>query len=479
MSFIASLPALAALEVEYAPPSVSGLDDDGLLSAKRELADLRRRIDATDAVVSAEIAHRSRPELGYSGLAQRTGARTPERLIQTLTGVSAKQARTEVRVGALMAAVAAASDETADPDETRTPGPAWLTDVAAAVSDARLSIDAAEAISAGLGLPDDHVTVERLRAAAVDLLRLATGLTLEELAARAREARAGLDASRTAERERALRDRRYLHLIRQADGMTRLSGLLDPESAALVTDAYDAITSPRRGGPRFVDPAALAEADAIERDPRTTEQVALDAFVELIRAGSLADDSVFVSRRRPAVRVLVTVDDLASGVGMGSLEGQTEPVSIPTVERHACEAGTIPIAFENGDVLRLGREVRLFSQRQRIALAARDGGCLWPGCDRPPSWCEAHHTNQWARDGGRTNVHEGVLLCTHHHMLVHDNEWQIVRLATPGDDGSVFALVPPADVDPNRRPRPLVPRSAAARRLRERRSASADGRATA
>lgn len=467
MSFVASIPALADLDAGYAPPSVSGLDDDALLTAKRQLAELRRRIDATDAVISAEIAHRSRPELGYSGLAQRTGARTPERLIQTLTGVSVRQARTEVRVGALMAATAQGSggDESATPAAAS--GPVWLREVADAVSAATLSIDAADAIASGLGSPDDHVSADGLRVAAVELLRLAPSLTLEQLAARAREMRAGLDATRVAERERALRERRYLHLIRQADGMTRLSGLLDPESAALVTDAFDAITSPRRGGPRFVDSAAVAEADALERDPRTTEQVALDSFVELIRAGSLADTSVFVGGRRPAVRVLVTAEDLAAGSGMGFLEGQTEPISIPTVERHACEAGTIPILFDNGDVLRLGRERRLFSRRQRIALAARDGGCVWPGCDRPPSWCEAHHTNQWARDGGRTDIDEGVLLCCHHHMLVHDNDWQIVRLPAGRRDGAVFALVPPSTIDPARTPRPLVPRSAAARRLRE------------
>ena len=470
MSFLASIPALAELDAVYSPPQVSGLDDDALLAAKRQLAELRRRIDATDAVISAEIAHRSRPELGYSGLAQRTGARTPERLIQSLTGVSVRQARTEVRVGTLIAATADEPTGDDSPASGSPPGPVWLHEVAAAVSAAHLSIDAADAIATGLGSPDDHVVIERLRSAAVELLRLAPSLTLEQLAARAREMRAGLDATRVAERERALRERRYLHLIRQADGMTRLSGLLDPESAALVTDAFDAITSPRRGGPRFVDPTAVAEVDALERDARTTEQVALDSFVELIRAGSLADTSVSVGGRRPAVRVLVTAEDLAAGVGMGFLEGQTEPVSIPTVERHACEAGIIPILFDNGDVLRLGRERRLFSGRQRIALAARDGGCIWPGCDRPPSWCEAHHTNQWARDGGRTDVDDGVLLCQHHHLLVHDNGWRIVRLPSSGPDGAIFALVPPSSVDPNRTPRPLVPRSAAARRLRERAS---------
>jgi hypothetical protein len=81
------------------------------------------------------------------------------------------------------------------------------------------------------------------------------------------------------DREEALRQKRFLRLIPQADGMTRLSGLLDPESAALVTDAVDAVTAPRRGGPRFVEPGAAARAEAIVRDTRSTEQLALDALV--------------------------------------------------------------------------------------------------------------------------------------------------------------------------------------------------------
>ena len=75
------------------------------------------------------------------------------------------------------------------------------------------------------------VTAEQLAVAAERLVAEAPTCTVEQLAARARYARAELDAeadaSRVAEREQALRDRRYLYLSRQPDGMTRLSGLLD------------------------------------------------------------------------------------------------------------------------------------------------------------------------------------------------------------------------------------------------------------
>ena len=129
--------------------------------------------------------------------------------------------------------------------------------------------------------------------------------------------------------------------------------------------------------------------------------------------------------------------------------------AVATVERLACATGLVPIRFDDdGQPLDVGRDQRLFTVRQRIALAARDGGCRFPGCERPPSWCEAHHIEHWYRDGGRTNVADGVLLCRHHHLLVHDNGWRIVR------DGARYDVVPPRTVDPAQRPIPAPPKGA-------------------
>lgn len=444
----ASYAALADLAVPFAPPSPHGLDDAELLELKRELAEIRRRLDAADAAVSAEIANRSRPELGYDGLAQRLGARTPEKLIQRVAGVTARDARTQIRVGGLVASL---TDATAPVDP-------WLRPVAAAVAAGELSLDAADAIRTGLGSAGSGVTVAALSEAAERLLRQVRELTVEQLAARAREARASLDVQLVAEREELMRSQRYLHLIPRADGMTRLDGLLDPESAAQVAAVYDASTSPRRGGPRFVDPTLAAAADALLEDSRTTEQIALDTFVELLRLGTLADVTAFIGARKLAVQVLVTQADLDQHTGMVFLEGQSEALSVQTAKRHVCESGSVPILMESGQVLNLGRELRLYNRKQRIALAARDGGCIWPGCDRPPSWCEAHHIVEWSRNG-RTDIADGVLLCKHHHLLVHNNGWQVIRR------GSQYAIVPPASIDPTRTPRMITTKSPAMRRL--------------
>ncbi|MER3389071.1 MAG: DUF222 domain-containing protein [Microcella sp.] len=461
----------------FEPPRVSALPDDELIARQRTLAEIRRRVDATAATLAAEIAHRSRRDLGGEGLAQRLGVRTPERLVQRLTGSTAREAGTMVRVGTLMTPPSAPTENAAldspdatDPADQRAGALAtpWLTNVAAAVSDARLSLDAADAIRAGLGEPDGArgvdaqnpgtgVTVEQLTAAAEQLVAEAPTCTVEQLAARARYVRAELDAeadaSRSTEREQALRDRRYLYLSKQPDGMTRVSGLLDPESAALVTSAIDAATSPRRGGPRFVSSEGVDRAERLAEDPRSTEQIAADTLVELIRLGGAASPTELLGARPPAVQVIVAERDLRADRGLARIEGQNEPVSIATAERYVCEAGVTPIVVNDaGDVLTLGRSMRRFSHRQRLALAARDGGCRFPGCDRPPSWAEAHHIIPWS-GGGPTDVDNGVLLCRHHHLLLHNNGWGITR------EHGVLAVVPPRSLDPDRRPIPAPSKS--------------------
>ncbi len=442
---------LGDVSVPFAVPAAVALSDDELLSSQRIVAEIRRRVDAAAAVLAAEVAHRSRRELGYDGLATRLGARTPELLVARVAGTSAREAGVLVRVGAITVEPRLDAPE-ADP----TP---WLASVGAAVRGGSLSLEAADVIRAGLGEPDESVSGEGLAEAATALLTAAAMLTLEQLAARAREVRADIDAAHVRDREQALRDRRYLRVIPQSDGMTRVAGLLDPESAAVIVAAYDGATSPRRGGPRFVDPDAAARADAILHDQRTTDQLAVDALVELVRIGTAADPGTILAVHTPAVRVAVAERDLRTHLGSGRIEGQTQAISIDTVERTICQVGMIPVLFDSdGQVVNIGRTQRRFTHRQRIGLAIRDGGCRFPGCDRPPTWCEAHHINEWHRHGGRTDIADGILLCRHHHLLVHNNDWRVTR------NGAEYFLVPPLTVDPDRQPIPAPSRSAVARR---------------
>ncbi len=415
----ASLAALADVSVAFVPPSVVSLADDELMDVSRLAAEIRRRADAVASIAAAELKRRSDPALGHSGLAQRTGARTPERLLQHLTGVTKKEAGELIRVGEI----------TATPTVDSAPDlPSWLSAVGAAVRAGSLSVAAADVIRTGLGRPCEGVPAEALARAAVSLVALAATVTVEQLAIHARSARDDLDEAGIADRAARLRDKRYLHLTPLPDGMTRIAGLLDPESAAIVTAAYDGATSPRRGGPRFVDADERQRADRLVDDPRTIEQIAVDAVVDLIRVGAATDPNRVLPRRRPEVVVHVDLADLDRRAGRGRIDGQTAALPISTVERHICETGLVPVLFgPDNRVVDVGRTQRLFTPRQRIALAARDRGCAFPRCDRPPSWTEAHHLRPWEAGGG-TSLDNGIILCRHHHLLVHDHGWGIRRV---------------------------------------------------
>jgi hypothetical protein len=389
------------------------LSDDELLARQVEIAGARRHVDAAAASVASEIARRSRPDLGYTGLAQRTGARTPDRLIASVTGLSVGESRAMITAG-----------EALDGETS------WMAPVAIALQTGEVSVGATAAIRRGLGEPTADVSADHLAVAAQRLVDESGDLPPEQVAILAREARDRIDADGVADREAALREKRSLRVSRLPDGMTRLVALLDPENAAFVTDAIDRVTAPRRGGVRFVDPDEKQRAEDIIADTRTTEQLAFDAFVMMIRLAAAVDDGRVFGSRAPEVRVHVRAEHLSSGQGFGWIEGQSTMTSLGTVERLICTVGALPIAFlDDGRPMKLGRSQRLFSAAQRIALAARDGGCLIPGCDRPPSWCEAHHIDEWGEHLGDTDVDTGVLLCRHHHMWVHDTGARIARAA--------------------------------------------------
>ena len=457
-----ALEALIDLSAPFATPSVSALDDGELVEGARVFAEIGRRVAAAAAIHAAEIARRSARDLGHEGLAQRLGDRTPEHLVQRVTGSNAREAVSLVRVGTMMARDAEASSEPALPP---LPDDApWLHAVVRAVSGGRLSIEGADVIRAGLGTLESAADPAALRAglteAAAILLAESRSLTIERLAARARALRDQLDVEGVRRREEERVERRFLHLTPQPDGMTRLSGLLDPESAAVVGAAFDAATSPRRGGPRFVDPQARRRADELVADERTTGQIALDTFVDLIRVGTDADDGTVLGSRRPAVRVLVTERDLREREGMAWIEGQDDAVSLETADRHVCGTGILPILFDtDGHVVNIGRSQRLHTPRQRAAIGARDGGCIIDGCDKPPSWTEVHHPEEWLRDDGETSVGNGVLLCRFHHRWVHNGGWKVIRRGTD------YLLVPPASKDPERRPIATRAKSAVFRRM--------------
>ncbi|WP_309714016.1 DUF222 domain-containing protein [Pseudolysinimonas sp.] len=416
--------ATAVAALRDAPRSVGAChaaSDAALMEWLRLAGEARKLADAHVALAAGELERRSDPLLGGAGLARREGARTPEELLKATTGTTGRDAVVALRVGRLAQA------------DGSVPGDRVLGD---RVVDGTVSVQAAEAIRAGLdGSGADPVLV----AEATELLcDQAPTLDPDRLLKRAREVRDEIDEAGIGSREAVLRGRRSIRRLDLRDGMKRLIWDYDPLTAGVVDEIYDRATSPRRGGPRFVDTEQVQRATDLERDERTVEQIASDAFTELLRQAGGLDPSVLVGKGAPAVRVLVSAADLVAGVGHGVVEGSNEALSIGTVQSLACANGTQPALIDSlGNVLDLGREQRLYSARQRVALAIRDGGCLWSGCERPPSWCEAHHIDHYAQ-GGRTDLDRGVLLCRHHHLKLHNEGWAIRRR-----DGRYWLEPPP------------------------------------
>ncbi len=206
--------------------ALASLGDDELLAKQVEIAGARRQVDAASAAVAGEIARRSRPGLGNAGLAQRTGARTAERLVASMTGLSVGESRAMITAGETL--------------EGETP---WMTPVAVALQSGDVSVGATAAIRHGLGEPTADVSADDLAAAAQRLVDESAEFPPEQVARLAREARDRIDADGVADREAAMREKRSLRVMRLPDGMTRFVALLDPENAAFVTDAIDRVTA--------------------------------------------------------------------------------------------------------------------------------------------------------------------------------------------------------------------------------------------
>ncbi len=130
----------------------------------------------------------------------------------------------------------------------------------------------------------------------------------------------------------------------------------------------------------------------------------------------------------PVLRVSTSLDALRDGLQRAGITDSGQSLSAATVRRLACDAEIIPTVLNGkGRVIDVGRRTRRVSEALRCVLIARDGGCVWPGCDTPPSRCDAHHVKHWA-DGGPTNADNLALLCHRHHILLHEGRHRLKRV---------------------------------------------------
>ncbi|MEO6880100.1 MAG: DUF222 domain-containing protein [Mycobacteriaceae bacterium] len=258
--------------------------------------------------------------------------------------------------------------------------------------------------------------------------------------------------------------RREAHLAVDSTGMGQLRAQLDPIATAQLRTVLDALSAPATTG---------GDGQRVQ-DQRTAPQRRADAIGEMARlaAGGMRGEHGY--GEGPRIVVHASVDQMNDAAGCAvahdpsaaattpghvpiALRGpahpagaasceQTGPLTPAGLARMACDA-TIErvILTATGRVLAMSTLGRSFTPAQRRALAARDGGCAFPGCAAPPSWTDSHHIRFWSL-GGPTTVDNGVLLCQHHHTTIHQCRWHIeVHHGLPW-------FIPPPEHDPLQQP---------------------------
>lgn len=214
-------------------------------------------------------------------------------------------------------------------------------------------------------------------------------------------------------------------------GVMELIAILSAAHAAQVIEAITAMSTPRPGK----DP----QTGATVRDQRSPGKRRADALMELVGAAARCADA---DAMRSTAKVIVTMglDSLLRRLGTQgfAVTATGQVLDATTARQLACCGDIIPVVLgSTGEPLDVGGEVRLFTGGVRTAIIVRDKHCTFPGCDRPPGWCEAHHIVPWWA-GGRTVKDNGTLLCKRHHGVVHAKGY----LAAVTEDGVVWDLIP-------------------------------------
>ena len=218
-------------------------------------------------------------------------------------------------------------------------------------------------------------------------------------------------------------------------GLTPIRGRLDDSTVAAFLAATDPHARPR------------PEVDGI-KDQRSAATRLAQALSTVLDGYLALGDGPVQGGERPHVTMTVQYDALTELLGKATLTAAGTPVSPAMARRLLCDCDVIPAVLgQDGEPLDIGRATRIWPAGIRRAAVLRDGGCVFPGCDRPARWTEVHHIVFWV-NGGPTSLDNAACLCGVHHILIHQGDWQI-RMAKDGRPD----VIPPTWIDPQQRPR--------------------------
>lgn len=325
--------------------------------------------------------------------------------------------------------------------------------------DGEVSLAQAMAMASGLGNLPVEVAPHQVDDAEAHLIAEAAQFNSKELATlsiRVLEVIAPETAEELAQQqlerqlERAQRDR-FLKFSDDGHGTTRITGALPTLQARTIETVLGSFAADEhRRSVDNLDPFVL---------PSTQPQRLADALITVCGRIEHCGEAPSHGGDRP--RLVVTVDqaqllDWDDSTGAREV-GADHRLTATELRQLACDAELLPIVLGgDGEILDVGRDHRLVTPAIRAALTVRDRGCIFPGCDRLPVDCEAHHIQPW-QAGGPTSFDNLALLCRHHHRTVEPakdpldrpRQWQIELHPKTG----IGQLIPPAHVDPHRKPR--------------------------
>lgn len=288
-----------------------------------------------------------------------------------------------------------------------------------------------------VGFADTHNSAE-LRHLTSHLVDLLSPETADELGAK-----------RLERQEHRAQTRRHIDFREDGDGSVLIRGSIPIADAEPFIQIIEAYAAAEKRGIERLDPQAEYVTPAMRR---------ADGLIAMVNAHTQQGLAPKHGGDRPRIAITLPYDKLAkqcTDTGLGAKlvrNGQALPASV--VRRLLCDADILPVILgSESEPLDVGRAERLVTPAIRAALELRDGGCIFPGCDKPPGQCEAHHVVPWWA-GGPTSLSNLVLPCKHHHGILEPSRdptadrWRVVFR----DDG-IPMVIPPRRVDPTQQPR--------------------------
>jgi hypothetical protein len=226
----------------------------------------------------------------------------------------------------------------------------------------------------------------------------------------------------------------HLHLSPGLDGRWVLDGDLGNETGQALATALRVAETPNGEG----------------EEPRSAAWRRADALGDICRFFLDHQHDHRGGRHRPHLNVIVDFEDLAAGRPERFVDGSS--LSAAAVQRLACDAAVHRAVLEGvSTILDYGTATRTIPTPLWNALVVRDEHCRFPGCDRPPTWCDGHHV-RWVEHGGPTRLANLVLACRRHHSLLHTPGWR----AHLDDDGTFTVTNPYGGVRTTAPPRALL-----------------------